>query len=107
MTIQEILQQGTPQEIIAALKEKTILIPRWGGCNGLRDAYDPTRHPIMNRGKYPDISNADGTVTHVTRITYDLQRLAVKRMAELVTGVPVKRIYKPENDRQKEVARVM
>lgn len=107
MTIQEILQQGTPQEIIAALKSKSILIPKWGGINGLREAYDPTKHPVMNKGKYPDITNEDGTVTYVTRITYDLQRLAVKRMTELVTGLPVKRVYKPENDRQQEVARVL
>ena len=98
---------GTPQEIIAALKAKSIIIPKWGGVNGLRDEYDPKRHPVMNKGKYPDISNDDGTVTYVTRITYDLQRLAVKRMTALVTGLPVKRVYKPENDRQKEVARVM
>lgn len=107
MTIEEILQLGNPQQIIAALKEKSIIIPKWGGCNGLREAYDPARHPVMNKGKYPDISNEDGTVTYVTRITYDLQRLAVKRMTELVTGIPVKRVYKPENDRQQEVARVL
>lgn len=107
MTIQEILQMGTPQEIIAALKAKSIIIPKWGGVNGLRDEYDPKRHPVMNKGKYPDITNDDGSVTYVTRVTYDLQRLAVKRMTELVTGIPVKRIYKPENDRQKEVAKVL
>ncbi len=98
---------GTPQEIIAALKEKSIIVPKWGGCNGLREAYDPTKHPVMSKAKYPDITNDDGTVTYVTRITYDLQRLAAKRMTELVTGLPVKRVYKPENDRQQEVARVL
>lgn len=107
MTIQEILNLGNPQEVIAALKDKTIVIPKWGGNNGLRDEYDPTKHPVMNKGKYPDISNEDGSVTYVTRITYDMQRLAVKRMTELVTGLPVKRVYKPENDRQQEVARVI
>lgn len=107
MTIQDILQLGTPQEIIAALKEKSIIVPSWNGRRGLREAYDPTKHPVMSKAQYPDICNDDGTVTYVTRITYDLQRLAVKRMTELVTGIPVKRVYKPENDRQQEVARVM
>lgn len=107
MTIQEILQLGTPQQMVAALKEKSIVVPKWGGRDGLREAYDPTKHPVMNKAKYPDIPNDDGTMTYVTRITYDLQRLAVKRMTELVTGIPVKRVYKPENDRQQEVARVM
>lgn len=93
--------------MVAALKEKSIVVPKWGGRDGLREAYDPTKHPVMNKAKYPDIPNDDGTMTYVTRITYDLQRLAVKRMTELVTGIPVKRVYKPENDRQQEVARVM
>ena len=107
MTLEEILQIGTPQQIIAALKEKSIIVPSWAGRFGLREAYDPKRHPVMNRALYPDIVNDKGGLTHVTRITYDLQRLAVKRMAELVCGVPVKRVYKPENDRQQEVARVL
>ena len=107
MTIQEILQLVTPQQMVAALKEKSIVVPAWGGRNGLREAYDPTKHPVMSKSKYPDIPNDDGSVTYVTRITYDLQRLAVKRMTELVIGIPVKRVYKPENDRQQEVARVM
>lgn len=106
-TIEELLQSGTPQQIISALKEKSIIVPSWNGRNGLRDAYDPTRHPVMNKAIYPDITNEDGSVTHVTRITYDMQRLAAKRMTELVVGIPVKRVYKPENDRQQEVARVL
>lgn len=107
MTIEEILKLGTPQQIVAALKEKSIIVPSWGGRNGLREEYDPKKHPVMSKGQYPDITNDDGTVTYVTRITYDLQRLAAKRMTELVTGLPVKRVYKPENDKQQEVARVM
>ena len=52
----------------------------------------------MNKAKYPDIVNEDGSIDYVTRITYDLQRLAVKRMTELCFGIPVKRIYKPNNE---------
>lgn len=106
-TLEELLQNGTPQQIIAALKEKSIVVPPWNGRKGLREAYDPTRHPVMNKAIYPDITNDDGTITQVTRVTYDMQRLAAKRMTELVAGIPVKRVYKPENDRQQEVARLL
>ena len=104
MTIEEILNAGgAPEQVIAALKEKSINVPLWRGRYGLVWEYDPTKHPVMNKGKYPDIISETG-VQEVTRVTCDLQRLAVKRMTELVTGVPVKRIYAPENDKQKEVA---
>ena len=104
MTIEEILNSGgTAAQVIAALKEKTINVPMWTGRYGLVMQYDPTKHPVMNKAKYPDIVNEDG-FQPVTRVTCDLQRLAVKRMTELVTGIPVKRVYQPENERQKEVA---
>lgn len=103
-TIQELLESGrTPQQIINALSEKTLNVPLWGGVKGLMREYDPTKHPVMNKAKYPDIVTADG-IQPVTRVTCDLQRLATKRMTELVTGISVKRVYSPENDRQKEVA---
>ena len=104
MTIEEILNSGgTAAQKIAAMKEKTICVPMWAGRYGLVQQYDPTKHPVMNKAKYPDIVNADG-FQPVTRVTCDLQRLAVKRMTELVTGIPVKRVYQPENERQREVA---
>lgn len=107
MTIDEILNSGgTAAQIIAALKEKTISVPMWGGRRGLVMEFDPTKHPVMNKAKYPDIVNDDG-VEYVTRITCDMQRLATKRMTELVCGIPVRRVYKPENDRQKEIAGYM
>lgn len=106
-TIDEILLSGSSAETtISALKEKTILVPLWGGAKGLAMEYDPRRHPVMNKAKYPDTITKDG-VEPVTRITLSLQRLATKRMTELITGIPVKRIYKPENDRQKEVAQYL
>lgn len=105
MTIEEIFNSGqSPAAVIAALKDKSVIVPSWGGRHGLVNEYDPRRHPVMNKAVYPDIANADGTVEYVTRITCDMQRLATKRMTELVCGIPVRRVYKPENDRQKEVA---
>lgn len=104
MTIEEILSSvGTAEQKISALKEKTINVPLWGGRYGLLREFDPRKHPVMNKAKYPDVITDEG-VEHVTRITVDLQRLATKRMTELICGIPVKRVYKPENDRQKEVA---
>lgn len=104
MTIEEILNsESTAEQKITALKEKTICVPAWSGRFGLVQEFDPRKHPVMNKAKYPDIVTDEG-IEYVTRITCDLQRLAVKRMTELVTGIPVKRVYKPENERQKEVA---
>ena len=105
MTIDEILNSGlTPAAMIAALKDKSVIVPSWGGRRGLLHEYDPRKHPVMCKAQYPDITNDDGTVEHVTRITCNLQQLATKRMTELITGIPVRRVYKPENERQKEVA---
>ena len=103
MTFEEIMAVGTPQQQITALKEKAITVPAWNGRGGLQSQYDPKKHPVMNRQLYPDIVTDQGREC-VTRVTYDLQRLAVKRMTELCNGIPVKRIYRPKNDRQKEVA---
>lgn len=105
MTIDEILNPGlTPAAMIAALKDKSVIVPSWGGRRGLLHEYDPRKHPVMCKAQYPDITNDDGTVELVTRITCNLQQLATKRMTELITGIPVRRVYKPENERQKEVA---
>lgn len=107
-TIDEILNSGLPAaEQIAALKEKSIRVPAWTGRYGLVHEYDPKKHPVMNKAKYPDIVNEDGSLELVTRITCDMQRLAVKRMTELVCGTPVKRVYKPENDKQAEIAKII
>lgn len=104
MTIEEILNsENSAESKIAALKEKTIVVPVWSGRFGLVQQFDPTKHPVMNKQKYPDIVTDEG-IEYVTRVTCDLQRLATKRMTELVTGIPIKRVYKPENDRQKQIA---
>lgn len=91
------------KEKITTLKQKTIDVPIWCGKKGLINEYDPTKHPVMNKQIYPDIVR-NGSVERVTRITLSFQRLAAKRMSELVCGIPVKRIYRPGNDKQKEIA---
>lgn len=105
MTIDEILSSAelTATAKVTALQEKIIKVPAWGGPKGLVNAYNSTKHPVMDRALYPDEPTKTG-INKVSRITLDLPRLAVKRMTELVCGIPIKRIYRPENDRQKEVA---
>lgn len=109
-TIREILSSAEKkaEEKMNLLKSKTIDIPSWFGVRGkgLVYEYEPSKHPVMDKGIYPDIVH-DKDITHVTRVTCNLQQLAVKRMTELMCGVPVKRVYSPENDRQKEIADYM
>ncbi len=112
MDINEIIRIGErPTEgIIADLKKKTVTVPAWGDGTkrgGLQGEYNPLLHPVMDKSIYPDAVAEDGTLEPVTRITYDLQRLATKRMTELCNGIPVKRIYSPENDRQKDAAKYL
>jgi hypothetical protein len=104
-TLEDLLSTLKPFEIVQYLQQKSIFVPAWD--NVLRNEYDPTKHPVMNKGRYPDIVTKNGECTFVTRVTYDYQRLAVKRMTELIVGIPVRRIYKPETDKQREIARVM
>lgn len=96
----------TERERITALKQKTVSVPAWTGQKGLENEYDPTKHPVMNRQAYPDIVRDDG-VERVTRITLSFQKLAAVRMSELCTGIPVKRVYKPEGEKQKLIAEAM
>lgn len=105
MKIDEIIALERPAEqIISDLKQKAIIVPAWGGRKGLKQEYDPKCHPVMSKALYPDVVNEDGTIDYVTRVTYDLQRLATKRMVELMSGIPVKRVCKPEDEQQKQVA---
>ena len=108
MTIQDIINDDRrPEAMITDLKEKAIFVPAWKGRDGLEREYDPRKHPVMSKALYPDVRASDGTIDRVTRVTYDLQRLAVRRMSELCNGIPVKRVYKPENAKQKEVQDAM
>ena len=98
--------ETTEKERIEALKQKTVSVPLWTGPEGLEKEYNPAMHPVMDKQKYRDIVR-DGGVERVTRITLSFQKLAAKRMSELVCGIPVKRIYKPANDKQKQIVTVL
>lgn len=91
---------------IAYLREKNVAIPAWGGVRGLVNEYDSRRHPVMDRSRYPDIVR-DGYLERVTRVPLNFQMLATKRMSELVSGIPVKRVYSPANERQTQIAAYM
>ena len=94
------------EDKLAALKQKGIDVPAWAGRKNLEGQYDPKYHPVMDKTQYPDTVTGDG-IERVTRVALDLQRLAVKRMTELCVGIPVKRIYKPTDEKQKDVARYL
>lgn len=98
--IEEILSLA-PAEAVKKLKSKAFTPPAW---SDLAKEYDPAQHPVTNKGKYPDTVTPDGHIEEVTRITLNYQQLATKRMSELVCGIPVKRIYSPENDKQREAS---
>lgn len=102
--IEEIIRADRqPSEIINDLKDKTVAVPAWLGPNGLQSQYDPKKHPVMNRAIYPDVVEDDGAIDRVTRVPLNFQKLAVKRMTELCCGIPIKRVYAPEDDKQKDV----
>ena len=89
--IQEILQKTDTSEIIEALKNKTVIVPKW---SDLVKEYDPSKHEI----KTDQVTRKDKGNVKVARITYGMQRLATRRMAQMAFSTPVKRTYKHGND---------
>ena len=86
-----------PSEIVGALKVKKNKIERpWAS---LKKEYEPSGHAIMDKARYPDRIDGD----RFTRITYDYQRLAVKRMTELTFGIPVVRESNAEDENELKV----
>lgn len=110
------------EDVTAELMEKSVSVPSW---DELDKQYNPTKHPVMDKILYPDVviyqeretgkdefgnpilSNVAVGTEKVSRVTYDLQALAVKRTVELCFGIPVKRVYKPQNDKQAEIAKYL
>lgn len=125
MDIEELIRRARAgEDVTSRFAQKTLVLPVWEG--ELDKEYYTSKHPVMNTESYPDIVLYDerdsedefdpetgepkrvkfpiGT-EKVSRVTYDLQALSVKRLVELCFGIPVKRAYKPVNDRQKDIAR--
>ena len=104
MEIKEITKSGRDvKQIISDLKRKNLVVPAW---SELKKQYEPKLHPVMTDKAYKDKVTKKG-IEKVTRITLGLQKLATKRMTELIFGIPVKRVYKYENDQEKQAADIM
>lgn len=106
MDIREITnQERDARSVISSLKQKTISVPSW---ETLRKEYEPKFHPVMTDKSYCDKYNKKtGQMERVTRYTLGLQKLAVKRMTELMFAIPVRRVYAPVSDEEKKVAEIM
>lgn len=97
MDIKEIIDATrNPADVISDLSTKSITVPEW---STLEKQYDPKKHPIMNDSDFIEGKH--------TRITIAAQRLAVKRMTELLFGIEVQRICNPQDESQEFVANVL
>lgn len=105
MDVNEIInnQSLSVEQKISALKDKTIIVPTWGE---LQKEYNPLQHPVMTDITYVDKAKG-GKVEKMSRIVLGWQKLAVKRMSALLCGIPVKRIYKPTNDQEKQASSIL
>lgn len=104
MNIKEITAaERDAKSVISDLKYKTVSVKPWAT---LRKEYEPKEHPVMTDKTYKDKVTKRG-IERVTRLTLGLQKLAVKRMTELMFAIPVQRVYKPENEQEKQVSEIM
>ncbi|MCD8282201.1 MAG: phage portal protein [Prevotella sp.] len=94
MPITDIIDFSRPiSEIIAALKDKSVLVPSWGA---LLQEYDETRHDILTDPAFADRSTP---LIRRSRITLALEKLLTRRYAEFTFAIPVKRKYaNPDKD---------
>ena len=104
MDIKEITSpERDARSIISDLKYKTVVVKPWAN---LRKEYEPKEHPVMTDKNYRDKVTKKG-IEKVTRLTLGLQKLAVKRMTELMFAIPVQRVYNPVSEQEKTVAKIM
>ena len=103
MGIKQIINGKSADDTISALKEKSIVVPDWGN---LEKEYNVERHEIMDVRKYQD-RVVNGDVQKISRVTLGMEKLAVKRMTGLAFGIPVQRVYSPNGEQEKKVAKIM
>ena len=54
MDIQDLINRaGNGENVIGQFSAKSITVPSWGE---LEKEYDPDKHPVMDKGEYPDIT---------------------------------------------------
>lgn len=88
-----------PTNAVELIKDKRVNIRPW---EELKKEYDPKLHPVMDTAVYPDVVSEDG-IERVSRVPFDYQRLATKRLSEMITGIPVKRTYSTDGEQQEQV----
>lgn len=104
-TLKEILEAGRDAtQIVSDLKQKTIEVIPW---STLEKEYNPKKHPVMTDTTYNSKTDRKGKERKVTRVILPWQKLAVRRMGALAFGIPVKRVYKTKDDRQKKAAAIL
>lgn len=104
MYIREIVSpQRDARSVISDLKRKSVGVPAW---SELEKEYEPRLHPVRTDKGYRDKVTKKG-IERVSRITLGLQKLAVKRMTELMFAIPVQRVYKPKDEAEKSAAAIM
>ena len=89
--IKTILEQKEIGDVIASLKKKSVIVPKW---LDLSVQYDPKVHEIMT----DTTGRKDKPGRKAARITYGMQKLATRRMTQMAFTIPVKRTYKHGND---------
>lgn len=100
MTLERLIEvlSMTPTEAVALLQETSFTVPLW---SDLEKQYDPAQHEIWDIVKYPakldENSNDD-----FKRTSLALQKLAVKRVAQSMFSIPVKRTYNYNRDQVNE-----
>lgn len=105
MDIKEIINsERRAKDIIKDLKNKTVVVPSW---SELEKQYNKKKHPVFTDKTYKDKAVTGKGIERVTRIAFGWQKLAVKRMTELIFGIPVRRVYRCENDDEKRVSEIM
>ena len=102
MDINEIINMSADRAI-SELKKKTVVTPSWAT---LQTEYDQKLHPVKTDASYTDKVTKTG-IEKMCRITLGWQKLAVKRISEMCFAIPPKRIYKPNNDAEQAVARII
>ena len=103
MEIEEILRLS-PEEAIKELSKKAIKITPWAE---IEKEYDPRKHAVLDKAKYPDVPTESGRIEEVTRVVVPFQKLAVNRISELCFATPCRRTYQVDDDKQKEAVKVL
>lgn len=100
----ELLNGGLPADkVIEALKYKPFNVPSWAQ---LEKEYDKSKHPVMTEEEFADKATKSKMIMR-SRIGCGWQKLATKRISELLFTLPVVRIYNAESDAQKSAQMVL